>query len=242
MSCARHIDAIINHAFGAEMAADGANHFAACPACRARFEDQCRLLEGLDDELQRALAIVPSAGFARRVHARIEHQTTISGRVLWWSACGAAAAVVLVIASSLPRPGDGVRPRLSDARARPPEAAAERVPAPPVLPPVVERGDVPRPAKRPVADLARRGASRERQAAAMPMAEVVVPPDRQRAIAHLLQLVRSGRLDASKLPVSREGESAEPAELVIPPLEIEPITVPDVEIPTSPVPAGRNSQ
>jgi len=47
---------------------------------------------------------------------------------------------------------------------------------------------------------------------------------------------------AARFPVSRPGEAAAPVELVVPPLKIDPIAVPDVEIPTSPVPAGRNSQ
>jgi hypothetical protein len=78
--------------------------------------------------------------------------------------------------------------------------------------------------------------------AALPAAEVLVPPDQQRAIAQLMRLVRNGTLDASRFPVDRQGESATPAELVVPPLTIEPIAVPDVEIPTRPVATGRNSQ
>ena len=88
----------------------------------------------------------------------------------------------------------------------------------------------------------RRAPARERQDEALPTAEVLVPPDQQRAIAHLMRLVRAGTFDGSRLPVDRQGESVTPAELVVPPLTIEPIEVPNVEIPTSPVPAGRNSQ
>jgi hypothetical protein len=242
MSCARHIDAITDHAFGAEIAAGAAGHLEACPACRAQFEDQRRLLEGLDGELQRALAIVPSTGFARRVHARIDEQTTVPSWALWWSAYGAAAVILLVVGMGVLRSLDVANPPLSDATLRQPATAASNVPAPPVDSPVAERVETRRPATRPFAHLARGGASRARPAAAMPSAEVLVPADHRRAIAHLVQLVRTGRLDASKLPVSPEGESAVPVELVIRPLEIEAIAVPDVEIPTGTVPAGRNSQ
>jgi hypothetical protein len=242
MSCARYITAIVDHACGAEIAPEAARHLAACEACSARFEEQRRMLEGLDDELQRALAVVPSAAFARRVHSRIEHAPARSARVLWWSACGAAAALLLVIGINVLRSTDGVRPRLSDSTLQQPVKTATSAPTGPLVPPVVEGRQDPRRPERPVAHDVRRGPARERQDAAMPAAEVLVPPDQQRAIAHLMRLVRDGTLDASRLPVSREGESATPAELVVPPLTIEPIAVPSIEIPTSPVPAGRNSQ
>ena len=204
------------------------------------------MLDGLDDELQRALEIVPSATFARRVHSRIEHTPARSARVLWWGACGAAAAILLVIGMNVWRSADRVRPRPSDSTLQQPATAAAYAPTVPVVPPLVEgrkeeRKDDRR-KERPVAHHVRRGPAGERQAAAMPAAEVLVPPDQQRAIAHLMRLVRNGTLDASSLLVSRQGESVAPVELVVPPLKIEPIAVPDVEIPTSPVSTGRHSQ
>ena len=240
MSCARHINAIVDHACGAEIGPEAADHLAACGACSARFEEQRRVLGALDDELQLALAVVPSATFARRVHSRIEHAPARSARALWWSACGAAAAILLVVGMNVFRSADGIRSRPSGP-APPPAAAARNVPAVPAVPPVIARHDVRR-FEPPVAHDVRRKPARERQTAATPAAEVLVPPDQQRAIAHLMRLVRNGELDASRLPVSREGESVTPAELVVPPLTIEPIAVPSVEIPTGQVPAGRNSQ
>jgi len=199
------------------------------------------MVEGLDDELQRALAVVPSTTFARRVHSRIEHASASSARALWWSACGVAAAILLVVINVL-RSADVIRPRVSDSTLQPPARAATSAPTVPVVPPVVEGRRDARRTERAVAQDVRRGPARERQTAALPAAEVLVPPDQQRAIAHLLRLVRNGTLDASSFPVSRQGESATPVELVVPPLKIEPIAVPDVEIPTSPVLTGRNSQ
>ena len=242
MSCARHINAIVDHACGADISSEAAGHLAACGACSARFEEQRRVLEGLDDELQRALAVVPSATFARRVHSRIEQAPARFARALWWSACGAAAAILLVIGIDLWRSGGDVRPLLSGSTLQQPATAAKSGPAVPVGPPAVAGRQDARRTDRPVAHDVRRGPARERQDAALPAAEVLVPPDQQRAIAHLMRLVRNGTLDASRLPVSREGESVTPAELVVPPLTIEPIAVPSVEIPTGPVPAGRNSQ
>jgi hypothetical protein len=57
-----------------------------------------------------------------------------------------------------------------------------------------------------------------------------------------MRLVRNGTFHASRSSESRLGEPSAPDELVVPPLKIEPIAVPDVEISTSLVPAGRNSQ
>jgi len=240
MSCARYVDAIADHACGAEIAPDAARHLAACDACSARFAERRRLVEGLDSQLERALAVVPSATFVRRVRSRIEQSPGPSARLLWWRACGAAAAILLVIGIGVWRSSDGVRPRTNSA---PPEASAESgVPAAPDVPPVVEGPQGVQPVERPVVRHVPRGPALERRPASMPAAEVLVSPDQQRAIAHLMRLVRDGTLDASSLPVSRQDESTAPAALVVPPLTIEPIAVPDVEIPTGPAPAGRNSQ
>jgi hypothetical protein len=242
MSCARYISAIVDHACGAGIAPEAADHLATCQTCGARFAEQRRILEGLDDELQRALAVVPSAAFARGVHSRIEHAPAKSARVLWWSACGVAAAILLVIGINLVRSTDGVRPRLSDSALQPPATAATSAPTVPVVPPVVDRQQDARRTERRVVHHVRRRPAHEGQTVALPAAEVLVPPDQQLAIAHLMRLVRNGTLDASRFPVDRQGESATPAELVVPPLTIEPIAVPDVEIPTRPVATGRNSQ
>lgn len=242
MSCARYITAIVDHASGAGIAPEAARHLSGCAACSARFADQRRMLEGLDDELQRALAVVPSAAFARGVHSRIDHAPASSTRALWWGACGVAAAILLVVGINALRSTDGVRPRLADAAPQPPPTAAASAPTVPVVSPVVEKPQAPRRTERPAAHHVRRVPAPEAQTAALPAAEVLVPPDQQRAIVHLLRLVRNGTLDGSRLPVGRQGESAPPAELVVPPLTIEPIAVPDVEIPTSPVATGRNSQ
>ena len=200
------------------------------------------MLEGLNDELQRALEIVPSDTFARGVHARIEHAPARSARALWWGACGVAAAILLVIGINVLRSTDVVRSGPSGSTPQPTATAASNAPTVPVAPALVGGRQSVRGPDRPVAHRVRRGSAGERQVAAMPAAEVLVPPDQQRAIAHLMRLVRNGTFDASRLPVSREGESATPAELVVPPLTIEPIAVPSIEIPTNPVSAGRNSQ
>jgi hypothetical protein len=202
------------------------------------------MLEGLDDELQQALAVVPSATFVRRVQSQIEESPGRSARALSWSAWTAfavAAAILLLIGIGALRSSDGVRPPPSGPT--PAQAtAATSAPTGPVVPAAAEGQQPTKGPQRPVAHPVRRVLARERQDEALPTAEVLVPPDQQRAVAHLLRLVRNGTFDGSRLPVDRQGESVTPAELVVPPLTIEPIEVPNVEIPTSPVPAGRNSQ
>ncbi len=202
------------------------------------------MLEGLDDELRQALAVVPSASFVRRVQSHIEQSPRRSARALWWSAwsaCGVAAAILLIIGTGALRSTEGVRPPPSDT-ALAPTTAATSVPTSPVVPPAADVPQSDQGPQRPVGQRVRRAPARERQDEALPAAEVLVPPDQQRAVAHLLRLVRNGTFDGSSLPVSRGAESVTPAELVVPPLTIEPIAVPNVEIPTSPVPSGRNSQ
>jgi hypothetical protein len=202
------------------------------------------MLEGLDDELQQALAVVPSATFVRRVQSHIEESPGRSARGLWWTAWSAgavAAAILLIIGTSALRKTEGVRPPPSGTA--PAQATvATSAPTGPVVPPEAAGQQTAWSPERPVAHPARRVLARERQDEALPTAEVLVPPDQQRAVAHLLRLVRNGTFDGSRLPVSRGAESVTPAELVVLPLTIEPIDVPNVEIPTSPVPAGRNSQ
>ena len=63
MSCDRYTVAIVDHACGAEIPADAATHLRTCGACSRLFDEQRRLLQDLDQELQRALAIEPSARF-----------------------------------------------------------------------------------------------------------------------------------------------------------------------------------
>ena len=85
------------------------------------------MLEGLDDELQRALAVVPSADFAR---ARALAYRTRAGEFLLGRCGGArarvAAAILLAIGMNVLRSADGVRPRPSDAGRQPPATAAAK--------------------------------------------------------------------------------------------------------------------
>ena len=72
MSCDRYRDAIVDHACGAELAADAATHLGDCQACRRMFEEQRQVLQRLDADLQGVLAIEPSAWFEAQTLAGLE--------------------------------------------------------------------------------------------------------------------------------------------------------------------------
>ena len=72
MSCDRYTGAIVDHACGAEISADAAAHLKVCAACSRTFDEQRRLLQDLDQELQVALAIEPSARFVADVMTGVE--------------------------------------------------------------------------------------------------------------------------------------------------------------------------
>ena len=98
MSCDRYTGAIVDHACGAEIAADAAAHLNVCAACRRMFDDQRRLLQDLDQELEVALAIEPSARFVADAMAGMQRSAQRRRAMIWWSASLAAAAVLVLVA------------------------------------------------------------------------------------------------------------------------------------------------
>ena len=98
MSCDRYTSAIVDHACGAEIAADAAAHLKVCAACSSMFDEQRRLLQDLDQELQVALAIEPSARFVADAMAGMQRSAQRRRAIIWWSAPVAAAAVLVLLA------------------------------------------------------------------------------------------------------------------------------------------------
>ena len=98
MSCDRYTSAIVDHACGAEIAADAAAHLKVCAACSRMFDEQRRLLQDLDQELQVALAIEPSARFVADAMAGMQRSAQRRRAIIWWSAPVAAAAVLVLLA------------------------------------------------------------------------------------------------------------------------------------------------
>ena len=98
MSCDRYTGAIVDHACGAEISVEAAAHLKVCAACSRTFDEQRRLLQDLDQELQVALAIEPSARFVADVMTGVERSSQRRRAIIWWSAPLAAAAVLVLLA------------------------------------------------------------------------------------------------------------------------------------------------
>jgi hypothetical protein len=220
MSCVRYTTAIVDHACGAEIAADAAAHLKLCAGCTCMFDERRRLLQDLDQELQVALAIEPSARFVAETMAEVERSTNRRRTVQWWSVPVAAAAVlVLLTLGSLRfserRPADRHLPVALESAA--PASAAPPAPA----------RDTPR-----VADAPRR-ISTPTKAVRKPERRlddhVVVPPGQLQAIERYMTLVRRGTLDTSPLANSDKTDVTAPAELVIAPLSVDGLVVPNGE-------------
>lgn len=167
------------------------------------------LVEELEQELRQALAIEPSADFARQVRARIERPQVWRWQ---WPLAVAAAACVLAVGLGWRFMRDSVDP--------PAAPISVRVGSDVELQPAPSPIGIPRPSLPIVRNAPRNVASVEPDVrVSEPEPEVIVPADRARALARLLELARSGDLDEQKLrPVAA---AAVPATL-----EVEPINVP----------------
>src|SRR5262245_12097250 len=103
MSCERYASAIVDHACGAEIAADAAAHLDACAECRRIVDQQRQVLQDLDHELKQLLAIEPSSRFEADVMARVQRPRLNWGSVMWWAVPAAAAALLLFLVLGSPR-------------------------------------------------------------------------------------------------------------------------------------------
>jgi hypothetical protein len=233
MSCDRYTDAIVDHACGAEIASEAAAHLKNCAACRRLFDAQCRALREIDQDLQSALAIHPSAGFGAGVLAAVESSTAGRRRMLWWGVPAAVAAgIVLAILTSAQF--GGRRPAEPHERAALPKAApsspddrgSSRA-SPLTGAPSANAGSA---SKDPVTRIVR---ERTRTTAPQPSRaiapDVVAPVAQSRALARYLSLVRRGAIDTSSLANPEDAPIAAPGDLVIAPLSVEGLPGPGVE-------------
>ena len=231
MSCDRYTGAIVDHACGAEISVEAAVHLNVCAACSRTFDEQRRLLQDLDQELQVALAIEPSARFVADVMTGVERSANRWRRVMWWSAPLAAAAVLILLTLgslrfSERRPADRHEPVAVQTAS----SAGAADPTPTAAAPSDPAGSAPR-----VAVAPRRVAERAkvvREPKGHP--DVVVPAGQLRAIERYMTLVRRGALDTSALANSEKADVAAPTDLVIAPLSVEVLVVPNGESGTGP--------
>jgi hypothetical protein len=222
MSCERYTSAIVDHACGAEIAADAAAHLRVCAACRRMFDEQVRLLQDLDQQLELALKIEPSARFVPEVLARVERSAFPWRKAIWWSGAAAAAAVLMLVTFGSLRSGDRHDPAiLSSAPSAP---VADHPPS--------QAAPSTRPGPKSRQTDSRRRVDRPQDVVERPRrieVEVVVPVAQSRAIARYLALVRRGAIDTSAL-ASPEGTGVvAPTDLVIAPLSVEALAETDVE-------------
>jgi hypothetical protein len=223
MSCQRFREAITDHACGASLGDAAAAHLDSCARCRDAFDEEQGLIAEVDIDLGRALAITASDDFAQRVSTRVQvaHANAVPGTFAtrWWLSAAAAAAVValgvsftLAVRRDDGASGQSVAPTASTSA----QPTSVNVPAPTLSPARAASGPVPdRP---PAAKLASRATGIVNRRTEP---EVIVPPDQQRAITRLKELLEHGLLDAKSLPT----------QAAIPDLSIAPLSVPDIVVP-----------
>jgi hypothetical protein len=224
MSCQRYAGAIVDHACGADLAADAAAHLQGCAACAALFAEQRRAIGDLDRELQAALAIEPSVQFAPRVRAAVESAPAQArrGAMLWWTGLAAAAVVVAVAGSlMLSSPERRTQPAVTGNGSPAPAIVRGSESAPPAAPvnPARILDPLPDTRPRPVARIAR-------QRAQPPEPEIIVSSAQRVAIDRYVAMFRAGSLETSALAAPAKPVLPPPSDLVVAPLEVEPITAP----------------
>jgi ferredoxin len=220
MSCERFTEAITDHACGAPIDERAAAHLAACTTCRRMFDQQKDAVEAMDAELRDALAITASPEFAVRVSVRVRNRRPALPAVArWWIGAAAAAAVATALYLGLGQqpPGGPIQQSAGTSLSTPVERQT------PVLPPLVEAAH-PTHIRRDKGRVAVKGPRINASVVKPVELEVIVPPDQARAIARLRELVNRGVLDDMPLP-----PPATAAELIIAPLHIPELVVPDAQ-------------
>jgi hypothetical protein len=188
----------------------------------ALTDDERRLMDAIEADLDREMAVEPSADFAARVRARIREPEHDGGWSVPWKF---AAAAVLTIATGVlfvalrDAPTDTVAPAIVDGHDVP-------LPAPTLAPSAVLTSRVPD---------ARSVRVPQRRAATPPSAEpeVLVPPDFRLAIGRAMGMVRAGTLKEEAFPTPTAADraaapveqAAEPVAMVVEELQVPPINL-----------------
>lgn len=229
MSCERFSDAIVDHACGADLDARLAAHLERCAACRQTLDDVRRQLAESEAELHEALAISASPDFVTRVSerrdsARPPHAWTGA----WWVGVAAAASIAFAVAVNVTESG-----RVPDRTSRRPtresiNLAPERRVSSHETTAAAHAGES---AVKTVRSSARTPTVQPRASRAELV--VIVAPDQGRAIARLRELLRNGALGDTTLPK----EATAPTAVLIAPLSIPELSVPDIQ-PVPPPPSG----
>jgi hypothetical protein len=216
------------------------------------LDTQVQLLAELDAELGQSLSIAASPDFAARV-ARQAREARAQRWILApaWAGVGVAAVIMLSVwvsraplddATAFRLKPEATRPRAGDVLLK---AESTEAPKPP-LPDCVASGFSRKVAGGGCASAAVTAARRRnnsvrpnRTLATEP--PVIVEPSRALAIQRLRELMIAGRLDGDMLPPPRTPEAVL-AELIVPPLAVSEIKVPDVDIVSRPPAASQERQ
>jgi hypothetical protein len=189
-------------------------------AIDALTDEERRLMETIEADLDREMAVEPSPDFAAKVRARINAADRDRGWSFPWAL--AAAAVLMIAAGILFASWRGT-PAGRDA----PAIATGRdvvLPAPELSPSIVAT------IRPPDARVVRVPPT---QAANAPVVEpeVLVPQDLRLAIGRVMEMVRAGTLKEQAFPAERAAatveESAEPVAMVVEELQVPPINPAD---------------
>jgi hypothetical protein len=215
MSCARHADAILEHALGEPASAELESHLRICEDCRAALDRERRLVGSIDGELRAAMAVSPDASLAPRIRAAAADRP--SARPAWtlfrlMPVAAALAAVITIVLLRQPKPAD---PAIPLARAA---ASSASLPSPSVA-------DSPRavPSSPAVATKRAPGPRVQQSHAASVRLEpevLVVPGEAELVRRFVATLQTRGIAERSALVARTEAASAE---LSIPPLEEIPL-------------------
>ncbi len=193
----------------------------------ALTDEERRLMETIEADLDREMAVEPSPDFAARVRERI----SAADRDSWWGVPWAfAAAAVVTIATGI---------LLAGLRGQPAEAptivAGHDVALPaPRLPGPVEAASLPAVTSSHVPSSQASNASAasriDRRIARAAEPEVLVPDDIRAAIGRVMTMVRAGRLNqAAVRPERATAAVEEPAEPVAP-MVVEELQVPPINL------------
>jgi len=227
MSCERFRVALTDHACGAPLHGAAAAHLATCSECRTLLEEERRIVLAIQDDLDRALSVSASPGFSAQVTARLQRVSSIGVRKGYWAALAAAATLALAAylvpghTVQQPQPGGAMPVVIASQPAETESDAGRGWDA--ALQPWAYQG-------RRTGHVVRalpRGDRASGRTVEGQHTERLVARTQLEAIARVRELALIGALDEASLPLEAPQPSP-PAELVIAPLAVQEIVIPDV--------------
>lgn len=234
MSCEQYQKDLDDFA-GGLVASESATHFRmhlrTCPVCQGALEAKKQVYLAVDDCLRHRVNEELPAGFATRVRARVRADQEVSVRHWWgaWTGAAALTSVLLVLLLAHRWRGEAGGQTTISTPAAP---VAERVATPNEKRRANEQPTYSSRMRRyePVVRgtrAQRKNSSDAQVKAAAAIPEVIMPDGQEKAVAQLLEGLRTGKLKGEILVANQE--SRETQQLRISPLAIEPIELKPLE-------------